>query len=456
MRDNLKRVLDYAENQLKTTNPARYKPEEMRDLAVVLSCAKDGEKTAREQFVTGIRCSDKTAFSQMMMTKERFGKTGGNLAYHAYQSFRPHEVTPEECHRIGVELATRLWGDKFEVLVTTHLNTNCCHNHFVINSVSFLDGRKLNNNYAMYFSKFRKLSDQLCRERALSVIERPNGTTPRSIYFAEQSKEPTHYNLMRQAIDRAVSLSLTTAQFEKVLKRQGYVLDLNPKHKYPTIRSVNSSKATRLYRLGESYLPPAISRRILQNPLRFRPEYGAFLTIKRTRRSPKPLHYRGSFAHKKKITGIQALFLLLLYLLGVRPQGKRRSTPLSPEMREAWRKIDRYSRQVRLLCREHLNSEPEIQAFVQTKSGELVLLTTTRKKCYNRLRRCSDPEDIAEIKTQRDRLTEHIKRCRKDIATAETVLEDIPPIRALIQLERQTQAAIAPPIKERKRDYYER
>lgn len=63
-----------------------------------------------------------TAFQEMQAVKERFGKTGGNVAYHAYQSFMPREVTPELCHQLGVELAQKMWGDEYQVLVATHFN----------------------------------------------------------------------------------------------------------------------------------------------------------------------------------------------------------------------------------------------------------------------------------------------------------------------------------------------
>ena len=79
------------------------------DLARVVGYAADEHKTLdeNEQFyaVTGVNCNAKTALAEMLAVQERFGKTGGNVAYHAYQSFKTGEVTPEQCHRLGVELA---------------------------------------------------------------------------------------------------------------------------------------------------------------------------------------------------------------------------------------------------------------------------------------------------------------------------------------------------------------
>ena len=76
------------------------------------------------------------AWEDMRAVQERFGKTDGVVALHAYQSFRESEVTPEQFHEIGVALARRVWGKRFQVLVATHMNTDNLHNHFVILSLA--------------------------------------------------------------------------------------------------------------------------------------------------------------------------------------------------------------------------------------------------------------------------------------------------------------------------------
>lgn len=124
--DSVSRVVDYC------TNPSKTK---LSDLEQVLLYAADKEKTLDEgeqQYaVTGIGCRAESAAREMAAVQRRFGKAGGNVAYHAYQSFKPGEVTAEECHRIGVETARRLWGNDRQVLVATHFNTGTYHNHFV-------------------------------------------------------------------------------------------------------------------------------------------------------------------------------------------------------------------------------------------------------------------------------------------------------------------------------------
>ena len=130
-------------------------------------------KTEQQRFVSGFNCLPEIARQQMLITKQQFGKLDGRTAYHAYQSFKPGEATPEIAHKIGIEFAEKLWGDRFQVVVATHVDKAHIHNHFVINSVSFLDGKKFHSDCKSYFGQMRVLSDELCRQHGLSVVEEP-------------------------------------------------------------------------------------------------------------------------------------------------------------------------------------------------------------------------------------------------------------------------------------------
>ena len=118
IKDSLQRVLDYAANPDKTEYDA---------LAQTLHYAENDAKTKLNesaQLVTGIHCRADHAWEDMRAVQEHFGKTDGVVALHAYQSFREGEVTPEQCHEIGVALARKVWGKRFQVLVATHMNTD--------------------------------------------------------------------------------------------------------------------------------------------------------------------------------------------------------------------------------------------------------------------------------------------------------------------------------------------
>ena len=142
----LGKVVIYAENPEKTANPKFYADRELteqdgQELSDVIRYAVNSEKTQEtsskdgaplHRFVSGINSSPATARDEMLAVKKRFGKEDGTVAYHGYQSFAPGEATPELAHEIGVKLATRLWGDRYQVIIATHLDKeNHLHNHFV-------------------------------------------------------------------------------------------------------------------------------------------------------------------------------------------------------------------------------------------------------------------------------------------------------------------------------------
>ena len=431
IRDSLKRVLDYAENPDKTG---------YLSLRQVLEYAEDHNKTGDEELetcyhITGINCRVPTAFEEMAAVKQRFGKTGGNQAYHAYQSFKPGEITPEQCHEIGVNLAKTLWGDRFQIIVTTHLDKHHLHNHIVLNSVSFKDGKKFNDNKAAY-AEMRRISDSYCRSYGLSVIDNPGGKTPRAIYFAEKKGEPTRYNLMREAIDRALAQNCINLQeLQRALMEQGYVLQASETRKYATLRSVNSSKPVRLYQLGEEYDLPRLQARLEENREwflfdrahpRYRPQPQPT--------KPKAYRMKGSFTAAKKIGGLRGLYWHWCYLLGIFPKRNKRK-PLSPEMRQEVRKLEQYTREFDLIHRYQLYSEEAVRAFIAEKDLALNELTAQRDRYSNQLRYLTQPEEADAMRALRDSLTLQAKRTRKELATAKTLLEGVEEKRRIIAIE---------------------
>ena len=158
-----------------------------------LQYAENDKKTDEKLYVSAINCPVQRAYEHMMTTKVHYGKLGGNVAYHGFQSFKENEVTPEECHSIGVETAKRMWGDEYEIVVTTHLDKHHhLHNHFVVNSVSFRTGRKFENHISDHY-KLREISDAICKERGKSVLENAPfyGGEKKAYWLHKQGKKTT-------------------------------------------------------------------------------------------------------------------------------------------------------------------------------------------------------------------------------------------------------------------------
>ena len=141
-----------------------------------------------QQYVSGVNCSALTAREEMIAVKKRFGKNEGIMAFHGYQSFAPGECTPVMAHEIGVKLAEELWGERFQVIVATHLDkAHHLHNHFVVNSVSFKDGLRYHRSKKDY-QDMRNVSDEFTTTSDFKEgagHEMPAGT---NVYYTADGK----------------------------------------------------------------------------------------------------------------------------------------------------------------------------------------------------------------------------------------------------------------------------
>ena len=449
IKDSLSRVVSYAENPEKTI---------FSDLKQVLKYAENDKKTIdkneKSMYVTGVNCNRETAYEEMIAVQNRFDKRTGNIAYHAYQSFKTGEVSPELAHKIGVELAEKMWSEH-QVIVATHFNTGTYHNHFVVNSVNMFTGKKFNCNKGAYY-RFRELSDKLCKENNLTVIEKPKGKTPRSIYFAEKRGEPTKYNLMRQAMDEAMEICLSYAQFKKLMYKKGYIINDDYNRKYPTIRSINDKKAVRIYHLGEKYLPKNIAERVFKNPCYVQDEYYKLIKPKKKYCQYNKIYkFKGDLKNIKKITGIDVLFIILFHLLGLIPK-RENYKPLSPEMRQEVRKMERHSNEIRLIVAEKIKTVDDVKSYISQTEKDIDKITNLRQKYRNKLKNCKNVSLIKKYKTKRDECTTILSTHRKNLKIANYILEDTPKVKAVVAIEKQMKREQNEIRKIKKKDRYVR
>ena len=317
----LQDVIDYAENPDKTCPIP-----ELEDLWNAARYVERPAATADGTYVTAINCLRETAVQQMILTKQQFSKTDGYIAWHGYQSFKPGEISPELCHKIGVMTANAMWGDRFQIIITTHLDKDHLHNHFVFNSVSFIDGKKYNYS-KRELHRLREYSDYYCEYYHLSVVPVPHKAPSRPAYFDEKDGKPTRYNVYREDIREAFQNSCTLRDAEAYLRRLGYITDFSDRVHY-RIRLPQYQHFTRLDTLDSHWTPERLSRILSWTP-------SVKAVVHWQTDIPEPLRY----AHQphQKPSHIYRLYLYYCYQLGILP---KRTTyrPNSPFLREELRK----------------------------------------------------------------------------------------------------------------------
>ena len=431
----LGKVVIYAENPEKTANPKFYADRELTEqdgqqLSDVIRYAVNSEKTQEtdsedgtplHRFVSGINCSPATARDEMLAVKKRFGKEDGTVAYHGYQSFAPGEATPELAHEIGVKLATRLWGDRYQVIIATHLDKeNHLHNHFVVNTVSFADGIKYHRTKKDYH-EMQTVSDALCREYGLSVIEHPQQGRGKQYgeWRAEQEQRPTWRGLIRTDIDEAIRQAMTERQFFDALQKKGYAMKVG---KDISVRPPGKERFMRLMRnFGEDYSLDNIRRRILSQS---RPER------KKPEQKPEILRVRliGSLKTARKLTGFRALYVHYCYLLGIfpknrPPQSRKRMHFL---LLEDLLKLDAITAETRLLIGHRIDTAEQLFCYRDEVNGKIEALTSDRKQLYKAQRTAavkSDPEKATEVKAQIAVLSKELAALRKEVVLCNSIAE---------------------------------
>lgn len=413
------KVLDYVENAEKTTAVSSGDG----DLSDVIDYAIQQRKTSQTQvrdgeevvqrFVSGINCHPNTAKMEMQKIKKFYGKEDGVIAYHGYQSFAPGEATPEIAHEIGIKLAQQLWGDRYQVLVATHLDrANHLHSHFVINTVSFVDGIKYHRTKEDY-QKMRRVSDALCREYSLTVIRNSKGRgMTYNEWAAEKDGKPTLRSVIRSDIDRAILASTTQRNFQEAMQAMGYTIKTRTPDgqplKYPALKPPGAKGYFRFHRLGPGYSLTEILDRVYDNVRRQTPFPEADRMAKQ----------RNPFIPYPKAKGIHALYLRYCYELRIiqkHPASVKR-VPFS--MRQDLILLDKLDAETRFLAKHEYGTAAELESHKEKSTGRISDLEQKRNALRSQLRAATRREDAPAVESLKSRIKEvssEIKTLRQEV-----------------------------------------
>lgn len=361
----------------------------------LIDYAINGEKTENKLYVSGINCMPDTAFYEMTNVKKQFFKTGGIECYHGYQSFVKGEVTAEKAHEIGVKLAEEIWGDKFQVVVTTHLNTDNIHNHFVLNSVSFVDGKRFCNikkDYAI----MRNTSDKLCEEYGLSILKHKY-QNDRYNKFATSS---LYKELMKDSIDYAITNARDYNEFIKILQDLDYI-----------VTEKNNTLSIR----REPY------KRILETQPEFPYSPEPYLLIHKTYKSYNKLKEK-YYQNKGSIS-----YLIFHYekLFGINTENVLKSniTKMTPKLLNEIKKMDEFSKQVRFVCKNNINTEQELLDYQKSTYEKMNPLKSERENLWRKNKRVKTENEKKIIEDKIIKISKKITPLAEEIRLCNNILK---------------------------------
>ena len=403
----LDRVIDYITNKEKTINEKNYRDLHTSGESLDFNC----EET---YYVTGLNCAIDIAFKEMMMTKKEYNKIDGILGFHAFQSFKDGEVTPELAHTIGIKLAQEMWGDRFEVIVATHINTNHIHNHFVINSVSFKDGKKYSDNRTSY-ARLRQLSDSLCEEYGISFLKEK--TLSSGINYLNYQKKyyqnSNYHTLAKQDLDRAIGMAYSYQDFENLMRRMGY--DLIYRYGRLSIHREPFKSNIRVERFfGCNYSLQNIEKRIRETSLTRVPFIEAYNVYKRDRTISK------SKAQKSK--GLYGLYKYYCYILKVYPRFYPRKI-LSPSLRLEVDKMKSISQQTFLLSSKKIKTYEQLSKYKEYLLENIKKIYTRKCNLWIKYKRTRVPEEKDAMLNEINILTKQLMEAKKEVILCEGIEE---------------------------------
>ena len=224
------------------------------------------DKTLNGEYVSSYECSPEIADTEFLLAKQKYSSITGRepqhgldiIAYQIRQSFLPGEVTPEQANKIGYELAMRFTGGQHQFIVATHIDKAHVHNHIIFNSTT-LDCTHKFNNYKDSAEVVREMSDRLCLENDLSIIEDP---APKGKHYAEwkAEREGTSWKAkLRKTIDELLP---GCTDFDYFLKRMRAAEYEVKRGKYISFRAPGQERFTRAKTLGKEYAEDVLRAKI--------------------------------------------------------------------------------------------------------------------------------------------------------------------------------------------------
>ena len=345
----------------------------------------------------------------------------GVLAYHIIQSFSPGEATPDQVHKIGCEFARRFLADRFECTVSTHLDKGHLHNHIVVNSVSYADGKMFRNNFDTYYHGIRQVSDELCRENRLSVIETDGKGKSYDEWLSGQAGKPTIRGMVRKDVEQAIAAADSFDGFITELQNMGYTVKYGPRVEHIAVRHKDAQRNIRIDRLDPRFSETALReyyRQLHRMPTEMQQEYRQENAPAKPKWQPTELQpivrrarYLGKLPRRyPKVSGFMACYYHYCALLRKAYHGKatKRCYFL---LREDFLLFSRYQQQTKFLWENHIETMDELLAYKESAEVQIQQLARQRKVLYRQKR---EPERAAREEKIKS-LTQQMKALRHEV-----------------------------------------
>ena len=356
-----------------------------------------------------------------------------------------------DCNSNQKHRPSRQARPRYQVLVTVHLNTYNVHCHFVVNPVSFKDGAKFKNKIGDH-KELRKISDEICREHRLSVLENSDfySKGKKKEYWVHKAGKKTHRDYLREDVEYCLSFATNPREFESQLYALGYTLD-------PVRFSVKAKHWERAVRLNSiGFSKERVNEQLRQNAenryrlftLEYRPPY-------KPKKFPledelRKLGFSIEHSYDTATVLVDTVFYLVITVIQIVAE-LADVMLLSPDLRAAEKDLKELVTNYHFLQEHDIHTVADLQANIEQSKSELSTLERERSNISNRIRRPKSPEDQAQNKKLRKTVSKQMKPVRERLHRAEKILEKSPHLYELLKQEHELEKKARARYKERGR-----
>lgn len=332
--------------------------------------------------------------------------------------------------------ARKMWGDRYQVLVTVHLNTENVHCHFVVNPVSFKDGTKFQNKIGDH-KELRRVSDEICREHGLSVLENSSfyGGHKKD-YWRHKAGKKTHRDYLREDVEYCLTFATSPREFESQLYALGYTLDpvrfsVKAKHWERSVRLANIGFTKEIV---QTQLDKNAESRYRLFTLEYRPPY-------RPKKFPleeelRKLDFAIDHSYDAATVLVDTIFYIIITVIQIAAE-LADVILLSPDLKAAEKDLKDLVADYNFLKENDIHSVADLQANIDENKVQLSDLEHERNTLSNRIRRPKSPEDENQNKETRKAISKQMKPIRERLRHAEKILEKSPHLYELLKQEHE-------------------
>lgn len=426
----LDHVIDYISDVNKTYN--KDFDNVYRDLHSFNLLENVDYKAEKQFYVSALNCSEENPYKDMIDTKKRFLKEDGILGFHIIQSFDEKEVTPELAHKIGVEFANELFGDRFEVVVATHLNTKHYHNHILINSVSFKDGKKYYDTHTSY-AILRKTSNFICQENGLKTLKEKTTRSGLNYdnFYNKHISASNYYITTKADIDIAIEHADTYREFINILEKMNYTVIFRAGklsvRRPPYKRNIRIERA-----FGNEYSIELLKKRI-EETHKVKVPFPELYSKSKT-------NYKGKRFTKKSIPkGISKLYLHYCYLLKVMPKEYIKHNFVPQSLKQDIEQMDRLSAEAKLLSSNRIYTTEQLFLYKEKIINEVQILKNKREILHKRIKNKSKSINIQNLHNEIEEITKKITKLKNEEVLCNDIETRLPQIKENMQRTKQNE-----------------